>query len=212
MALLHHPLRHKVERPTSPSLRAREQEIREQRRRMDSFQMFHMVAEAFEVLEDPQKRAIYDLYGEKGLKEGLPGPDGFIPPYVYHGDPHRTFKDFFGTDNPFIDLLTAACVPIDYFAGSESSGLRPKEPPIFRDLWLDMEELYTGCVKKVMICKKTVIGEGNQMEFREKVLTIPIQPGTPSGAQFSFPNEGDQGPNVQPGTTHTHTLNQLIGP
>jgi len=199
MALLHHPLRHKVKRPTSPSLRGREQEIREQRRQMDSFQMFHMVGEAFDILDDPKYRAIYDLYGEKGLKEGLPGPDGFIPPYVYHGDPHKTFKDFFNTDNPFSDLLVASCVPIDYFADSNSQSLRPKEAPIFRDLWLDMEELYSGCVKKVMICKKTVIGDGNQMEFREKVLTIALQPGTPNAAQFSFPNEGDQGVNVQPG-------------
>jgi len=102
MALLHHPTRVQVERHVTPSLRAHEQILRDQRRKMDSFQMLLIVGGAFEVLIDPMRRAIYDLYGERGLKEGIQGPDGFIPPYAYHGDPHKTFHEFFGTDNPFI--------------------------------------------------------------------------------------------------------------
>jgi len=34
------------------------------------------MCEAFEVLSNSQLKAIYDKYGEYGLKEGIIGPDG----------------------------------------------------------------------------------------------------------------------------------------
>lgn len=50
------------------------------------------MAEAYDVLSDPFKRAVYDQYGEEGLKKGVPGPDDYIRPYVYHGEPLRTYR------------------------------------------------------------------------------------------------------------------------
>lgn len=34
---------------------------------------------------------------------------------------------------------------------------------------------------------------------REKILTIPIKPGIPTGTRIVFPEEGDQGPTKIPG-------------
>lgn len=34
---------------------------------------------------------------------------------------------------------------------------------------------------------------------REKILTVPIKPGLPSGTEIRFPEEGDQGPTKIPG-------------
>ena len=54
---------------------------------------FAVIAEAFDVLSDPLKRAVYEQYGEEGLKRGVRGPgDKCIEPYVYHGQPLRTYK------------------------------------------------------------------------------------------------------------------------
>ncbi|GMM50166.1 Scj1 protein [Starmerella bacillaris] len=52
-------------------------------------QKFIEVAEAYEVLSDPQKRKIYDAHGEEGLKNG----GGFGGA---HHDPMDMFRQFFG--------------------------------------------------------------------------------------------------------------------
>ncbi|CAH1775766.1 unnamed protein product [Owenia fusiformis] len=68
---------------------------------------FKNISEAYDVLHDKEKRGIYDKYGEEGLKGGMNGggpsggPTGGNFQYTYHGNPHETFKMFFGDEDPF---------------------------------------------------------------------------------------------------------------
>eukprot|EP00794_Sanderia_malayensis_P000182 gene182-795_t len=76
---------------------------------------FKEVAEAYEALIDPEKREIYDRYGEEGLKGnpgGGAGPAGanFQMPEGFHFssfniDPNATFKNFFGDEDPFANIF-----------------------------------------------------------------------------------------------------------
>jgi molecular chaperone DnaJ len=57
---------------------------------------FKEIAEAYEILSDPQRRATYDRYGHEGLRSG-----GYAPNFDAFGSISDLFDTFFGGNRPF---------------------------------------------------------------------------------------------------------------
>ncbi|KAL5249819.1 hypothetical protein ACHWQZ_G018592 [Mnemiopsis leidyi] len=169
---------------------------------------FKEIAEAFEVLSDPQKKEIYDKYGEEGLKGGGGGSGGEpqFHNYQFHGDPFATFSTFFGDQDPFKDLFGEH----DAFAhagfGSRMGGgmpggsgmfknlgrfgNSPKQSPVEKTVSLSLEELYEGCSKKMKITR-TIHHSNVSSTQEENILTLNIKAGWKAGTKMTFPEEGD---------------------
>lgn len=72
-----------------------------------------------------------------------------------------------------------------------------QDPPIEHDLYVTLDDIVKGCVKKMKISRRVVQPDGSSKK-EDKVLTIHIKPGWKSGTKITFQKEGDQGRNKIP--------------
>lgn len=87
-----------------------------------------------------------------------------------------------------------------FFSGSPQNGCSKKlrqDPPIERDLPVSLEEVLTGCTKKMKITRRVIKPNGQHLK-EDKILTINVKPGWKSGTKITFNQEGDQSPNALP--------------
>nr|XP_014273570.1 dnaJ homolog subfamily B member 13-like isoform X2 [Halyomorpha halys] len=108
-------------------------------------------------------------------------------------------RKFFGTANPYADLMYCMKDQIAVFKASKVEDVRVKEQSYERELELTLEEVYRGTMKKLKIERQAFDDDYVTTHLKEKVICIKIKPGMPSGSRIVFQNVGDEGPCISPG-------------
>lgn len=182
---------------------------------------FKQISEAYDVLSDPEKRAVYDQYGEEGLK-GMPPPgSGGAPSSSGFSFNTRNaediFAEFFGSNGPFgfgnsrsTRYHTDGGGAFGGFgardnifrsyaegAGTSSSSHPRKAPAVESKLACSLEELYQGSTRKMKISRNIVDANGRTVPHSE-ILTIDIKPGWKKGTKITFPEKGNEQANQLP--------------
>lgn len=181
---------------------------------------FKLIAEAYEVLSDSEKREVYDRFGEEGVKNGF-GPGSGGPSAngaAFHFTPtaaEEVFKQFFGNSDPFGGIFMGghggpgpSGMRFSPFPGFMDEGVgfgraggqqaQRKGQPVVTPVRCTLEELYTGRTKKMKVNRSLLDQSGRRMPVSE-ILEIQIQPGWKQGTKITFEGKGDEHPGGMPG-------------
>ncbi|XVF02301.1 hypothetical protein REPUB_Repub04eG0163900 [Reevesia pubescens] len=158
---------------------------------------FKQISEAYDVLSDSQKRQIYDLYGEEGLKSAeLSSPSGFsgggaggVGSGSYRFNPRNA-------DDIFAEFFGGSEKKRDYGEAGVGQG-KKKAAPVESKLACSLEELFKGVRRKMRI-SRTVPDEFGKPKTAEEILKIDIKPGWKKGTKITFPEKGNHEPGVTP--------------
>lgn len=177
--------------------------------------------EAYTVLTTPTLRAVYDQYGYRILRfgsaatqsvggmnrtvlQGLPKASTIAPwEGVTTEQANQQFESFFGTSSPF-SVFNNLDLPLSV----QPPPVTPTVPAQEINLYVSLEELYSGVDKKVKVWTNVVqhsekVAEEEKSQspaaeaspttvLQEKLLDVTVAPGWKSGTQLRFPSEGDQ--------------------
>ena len=164
---------------------------------------FQKLAEAYEVLSDPAKKGIYDIYGSEGLRKGITDKHGNVKgAYKFLNNGHEIFEKYMGTSNPFTLIRDNEKISeeIPSVFGSAFGGQNKKQEeklrPIIINLECTLEELYNGCVKKIKYRKNKINHDLRTTKRIEASQDVEIFRGYDDKTVITYKEKGNDAPGM----------------
>lgn len=101
------------------------------------------------------------------------------------------------TDDPFASFGMGGMGGFPRSFNTQGHGGRlekKQDPPVTHDLRVSLEEVLTGCTKKMKISRKRLNPDGRTTRSEDKILTVEVKKGWKEGTKITFPKEGDETP------------------
>jgi molecular chaperone DnaJ len=127
-------------------------------------EQFKELGEAYEILSDPQKRALYDQHGHAAFDRRS---GGFSRGAGGFHDPFDIFREVFGGGGNIFD---------DLFGGGRADPTQPQRGEDLRyDMEITFEEAAQGCEKEITVTKpeRCDVCDGSGAEAGSRVKTCP---------------------------------------
>eukprot|EP01041_Mallomonas_annulata_P014778 gene14778-31403_t len=162
-------------------------------RKKEAERKFKEINEAYSCLSDPKKRETYNLFGEDATRQPFTSyqqqprqRQGFYD-YSYGSNNNNIDESTFGGEGSMGDMLNDLFG--QFFQGFQSSPVRRRHPkrssvPAESAIYCSLEELYTGCEKKVYI-RDELYTDGDIIPL-ERTLNVQIQKGWKQGTRINF--------------------------